>query len=133
MAAGQCDIAIANTYYLAGLAKSKKERDRKAAAATRIFWPNQDGRGVHVNISGAGITKHAKNAAAAQKLLEWLSSAEAQRLYANRVYEYPLKAGIPVNDVLRKFGEFKADKLNLSVLAKHQKEASRIADRAGWR
>lgn len=133
LGAGVCDIAIANTYYLAGLAKSNSARDQKAAAATRIYWPNQKGRGTHVNISGAGVTKHAKNAKAAQKLLEWLSGDTAQRLYANRVYEYPVKPGIPVHEVLRKFGEFKADTLNLSVLAKHQKEASRIADRAGWR
>jgi iron(III) transport system substrate-binding protein len=133
LAAGQCDIAIANTYYLAGLAKSKSERDRTAAARTRIFWPNQKGRGAHVNVSGAGITKYAKNAANALKLLEWLSGEEAQRLYANRVYEYPVKAGIPVHPVLRQFGEFKADRLNLATLARHQKEASRIADRAGWR
>ena len=113
--------------------KSKSARDRKAAAATRIFWPNQQGRGAHVNISGAGITRYAKNAKEAQKLLEWLSGDQAQRLYANRVYEYPVKPGIPANAVLRSFGEFKADTLNLSVLARHQKEASRIADRAGWR
>jgi iron(III) transport system substrate-binding protein len=133
LGAGQCDIAVANTYYLAGLAKSKKERDRRAASRTRIFWPNQKGRGAHVNVSGAGITKHAKNAANAQKLLEWLSGDEAQKIYANRVYEHPIKAGIPVNDALRQFGTFKADALNLATLAKHQKEAARIADRAGWR
>ncbi len=133
LAAGQCDIAIANTYYLAGLVKSKKARDRKAASRVRIFWPNQKGRGAHVNISGAGITKHAKNGANAVKLLEWLSGGEAQRIYANRVYEYPIKTGIPVDATLRRFGEFKADKLSLATLAKHQREASRIADRAGWR
>ena len=133
VAAGECDIAIANTYYFAGLAKSKKERDRKAAAAVRLFWPNQDGRGAHVNISGAGIAKHSKNRANAVKLIEFLASKEAQEIYARIVNEYPVRKDVQPGRIVADFGEFKADLLALSELAKYQKEAVRIADRAGWR
>lgn len=137
-AAGTCDIAIANTYYLAGLANSKQERDRKAAAALKVFWPNQSGagasgRGAHVNISGAGITRYAKNRASAVKLLEFLSGPVAQRIYANEVYEYPVLKGVAINPALAAMGEYKADTLGLAKLAKHRREAVRIADRAGWR
>ncbi len=138
VAAGECDIAIANTYYYAGLAKSKKERDRKAAAAVRLFWPNQDGpgsagRGAHVNISGAGVAKHSKNRANAVKLIEFLASREAQQIYARIVNEYPVRKDVQPGRIVADFGEFKADSLALSELAKYQKEAVRLADRAGWR
>lgn len=138
VAAGECDIAISNTYYFAGLAKSKKERDRKAAAAVRLFWPNQKGsgsagRGAHVNISGAGIAKHARNRANAVKLIEFLASREAQEIYARIVNEYPVRKDVQPGKIVADFGEFKADSLPLSELAKYQKEAVRLADRAGWR
>ena len=138
VAAGECDIAIANTYYYAGLAKSKKERDRKAAAAVRLFWPNQKGagaagRGAHVNISGAGIAKHARNRANAVKLIEFLASREAQQIYARIVNEYPVRKDVQPGRVVADFGEFKADSLPLAKLADYQKEAIRLADRAGWR
>lgn len=133
VAAGECDIAISNTYYFAGLAKSKKERDRKAAAAVRLYWPNQDGRGAHVNISGAGVAKHSKNRANAVKLIEFLASKEAQEIYARIVNEYPVRKDVQPGKIVADFGEFKADSLPLSELAKYQKEAVRLADRAGWR
>jgi len=133
VAAGECDIAIANTYYFAGLAKSKKERDRKAAAAVRLYWPNQKGRGAHVNISGAGVAKHSKNRANAVKLIEFLASKEAQEIYARIVNEYPVRKDVQPGKIVADFGEFKADSLPLSELAKYQKEAVRLADRAGWR
>jgi iron(III) transport system substrate-binding protein len=133
VAAGECDIALANTYYLGALSKSKKESDRQAAAAVRIFWPNQKGRGTHVNISGAGVTKSAKNRANAIKLLEFLSSAEAQRIYADQVNEYPVKPGVGMSTTVAAWGEFKADDISLYKLAEHQQEALRVADRAGWR
>ena len=133
VAAGECDIAISNTYYFAGLAKSKKERDRKAAAAVRLFWPNQAGRGAHVNISGAGVAKHAKNRANAVKLIEFLASKEAQEIYARIVNEYPVRKDVQPGKIVADFGEFKADSLALSELARFQKEAVRMADRAGWR
>lgn len=133
VAAGECDIAVANTYYLAGLIKSKDEEDREAAAKVRIFWPNQEDRGAHVNISGAGVTKAAKNKQNAIRLLEFLSGDEAQRIYAETVNEYPVKPGIAITAVVKDFGDFKADSLKLASLAEHNAEAVRIADRAGWK
>ncbi len=133
VAAGLCDIAVVNTYYLAGMIDSKRASDRAAASKVEIFWPNQKGHGAHVNISGAGVTKSARNRANAVKLLEFLVSDEAQLIYASKVYEYPVKSGIAVSRVLGAWGRFKADKLLLSALAKHNAEAVRVADRAGWR
>ena len=133
VAAGECDVALANTYYLARLAGPRRAADREAAAKVAIFWPNQDGRGVHVNISGAGVTRSARNAANAIKLIEFLSGDDAQRLYAEAVNEYPVKPGVPPSDVVASWGAFKADTLNLSALGEHNAEAVRIADRAGWR
>ncbi|MCZ6862837.1 MAG: Fe(3+) ABC transporter substrate-binding protein [Alphaproteobacteria bacterium] len=133
VAAGLCDIAVVNTYYLAGMIDSKRASDRTAASKVEIFWPNQKGYGTHVNISGAGVTKSARNRSNAVKLLEFLVSDEAQLIYASKVYEYPVKSGITVSKVLAAWGRFRADKLRLSVLAKHNAEAVRVADRAGWR
>jgi iron(III) transport system substrate-binding protein len=133
VAAGICDIALANTYYLAGMTRSKRASDRQAAAKVRVFWPNQAGRGTHVNISGGAVTRSSKNRANAVKLLEFLASDEAQRLYAQKVLEYPVKPGIAVTDVLEGWGKFKADRLKLSELAKYNADAVKVADRAGWR
>jgi iron(III) transport system substrate-binding protein len=133
VAAGVCDIAIANTYYLAGMTNAKRASDREAARKVKVFWPNQSGRGAHVNISGAGVTKSSKNRANAIKLLEFLASDEAQRIYANKVLEYPVKPGIAVAEVLEGWGKFKADQLKLAELAKHNADAVKVADRAGWR
>ncbi len=133
VAAGLCDIAIVNTYYLAGMISSKRASDRAAASKVQIFWPDQKGHGTHVNISGAGVTKSAKNRSNAIKLLEFLVSDEAQLIYASKVYEYPVKPGVAVSKVLGAWGPFRADKLALAVLAKHNAEAVRVADRAGWR
>ncbi len=132
-AAGQCDVALANTYYLARLARSDSAADREAAAKVAIFWPNQDGRGVHVNISGAGLTASARHRASAIKLIEFLSGATAQRMYAGVVYEYPVKPGVATADVVASWGDFTADTINLSILGENNAEAVRIADRAGWR
>lgn len=133
VAAGVCDIAIANTYYLAGMTKAKRASDRKAAQKVRVFWPNQNGRGTHVNISGAAVTKSAKHRANAIRLLEFLASDEAQRIYADKVLEYPVKPGVAVAEVLEGWGKFKADQLKLAELAKYNAEAVKVADRAGWR
>ena len=133
VAAGLCDIAVVNSYYLAGMIGSKRASDKRAASKVAIFWPDQKGHGAHVNISGAGVTKSAKNRANAIKLLEFLVSDQAQRLYASKVYEYPVKPGVAISKVLGAWGAFKADKLNLAALARHNSEAVRVADRAGWR
>ena len=133
VAAGECDVALANTYYLAQLAKSPRVTDREAAAKVAIFWPDQDGHGVHVNISGAGVTRSAKNPDAAIRLIEFLSGDEAQRLYAEVVNEYPVKPGVPPAAIVSSWGAFNADEIALSVLGDNNAEAVRLADRAGWR
>jgi len=132
-AAGQCDIAIANTYYYGRLVKSDKERDREVAEALGLFWPNQDGRGAHVNVSGAAITQHAKHPEAAERLLEFMANAESQTWYGEVNLEYPVTDDAQISDLLKSFGEFKGDSLNLSRLGENNREAVKLMDRAGWR
>lgn len=133
VAAGQCDIAIANTYYLAGMHYSQDANEKKAAEKVAVFWPNQDGRGTHVNVSGAGITAAANNRDNAVKLLEYLTSDEAQRWYGMVNGEYPVRKGIEMNEILASWGAFKADTLNLRKLGELNAEALRLMDKAGWR
>ena len=133
VAAGECDVAVSNTYYLGRLATSDKEADREVAQAVRVVWPDQSGRGVHVNVSGAAVTKSASHKADAVRLLEFLAGPEAQALYAGAVYEYPVLPGTPWSGVVAAWGEFRADDLNLSALGENNAEAVRIADRVGWR
>ena len=133
VAAGQCDIAIANTYYLVGMLKSKDSAQRGAAARVAVFWPNQDGRGVHVNVSGAALTRSSPNKASAIRLVEFLTSDEAQAWYAKANGEYPVRPGIELDDILAGWGRFRADDLNLSRLGELNAEAVRLMDRAGWK
>lgn len=132
-AAGLCDIAIANTYYFGRLVNSDKPKDQEVARKLGVFWPNQDGRGAHVNVSGAGVTRHARNPEAARRLLEFLTGNEAQAWYAEVNNEYPVVAGAPVSKTLRDFGAFKADSLNLTRLGENNRAAVELMDRAGWR
>lgn len=133
LAAGQCDVALVNTYYLGGMLNASQAEDKAAAAKVAIIWPNQKERGVHVNISGAGVTRHSKNRDNAVRLLEFLVSEEAQAWYAEANYEYPVRPGTPVSPTLAAWGTFKADDLNLSELGKYNAEAVRLMDRARWR
>ncbi|MCP4078014.1 MAG: Fe(3+) ABC transporter substrate-binding protein [Gammaproteobacteria bacterium] len=133
-AAGQCDIAIANTYYYGAMLTSKKDSSQvKAAQAMGLFWPNQQGRGSHVNISGAGVTKHAKNPENALKLLEFLVSPESQKWYAEVNFEYPVSENAEISELVKSWGSFKSDKLSLDVLGRNNAEAVRTMDRAGWK
>lgn len=132
-AAGQCDIAIANTYYLAAMLESSDPGERAAAEKLRVFWPNQDGRGTHVNVSGAALTQAAKNRDAAVKLLEFLASDAAQEWYAQTNGEYPVRPGIALSPTLAAWGDYKADDLNLGRLGELNAEAVRLMDRAGWK
>jgi iron(III) transport system substrate-binding protein len=133
-AAGQCVIAIANTYYLARMASSgKDQQQREAAAKMGIIWPNQKGRGAHINVSGAGVTRFAKHKDHAIKLLEFLVSDEAQRFYADSNHEYPVKPGMQPSDVLKQWGTFKGDSVNLSLLGEYNSAAVKLMDRVGWR
>lgn len=136
-ASGQCDIAIANTYYLAGMLKSADAEEREPAEKMAVFWPNQpgqgDGRGVHVNISGAAVTQSAKNKDAAVQLIEFLTAPDAQAWYATTNGEYPVREDVEISPVLAEWGEFEADDLNLSKLGALNGDAVRIMDRAGWK
>jgi iron(III) transport system substrate-binding protein len=133
VAANQCDIAIANTYYLAGMLSSKDDAERSAAEQMRVFWPNQEGRGAHVNVSGAAVTRSAKNKESAIKLLEFLAADASQEWYAETNGEYPVRPGIAVSDTLGSWGELKADDLELAKLGELNAAAVRLMDRAGWR
>lgn len=130
-AAGVCDIAIANTYYLGGMLADPKEK--AAAEKVKVFWPNQDGRGAHINISGAGVAKYAPNKTQAVKLLEYMTTADAQQWYAETNHEYPVRSGVKASAILQGFGEFKADQLQLDKLGELNAEAIRVMDRAGWK
>lgn len=132
-AAGECDIAIANTYYYGAMIHGKDEKQKKAADAVAIFWPNQADRGTHVNISGIAMTKASKNKANAQKLMEFLVTKESQNWYAQVNHEYPVVAAGEWSDTLKGWGEFKADSLNLSKLGELNKDASQLMDRAKWK
>ncbi len=133
LAAGRCDVALVNTYYLGGMLNSDDRTQREAAERVAIVWPNQDAQGTHVNISGGGVTRAARNRDNAVRLLEFLVSDEAQRWYAQSNNEYPVKAGVPLSTTLEGWGEFRADELNLNALGEHNADAVRAMDRAGWR
>jgi iron(III) transport system substrate-binding protein len=132
-AAGQCDIAIANTYYVGAMLTGSDPADRTAADRLAVFWPDQQGRGVHVNVSGVGLTAAAKHQGEAVRLMEFLVSDEAQRWYAESNFEYPVKAGVPWNTTLEGFGRFKADDLPMGKLGELNGSAVRLMDRAGWK
>lgn len=127
IAAGQCDVGIVNTYYFGRL----QEQDPGIKLA--LFWPNQDSTGVHINISGAGITKNARNRDAAIKLLEWLSSEEAQQKFAALNMEYPVNPAVAPDEVVSAWGDFKGDDLNVAIAGKLQTQAVKLMDRAGYR
>jgi iron(III) transport system substrate-binding protein len=137
VAAGEGDVAIANNYYYARLLASKRKRDRSVTKRVRVFWPNQSGRGAHVNISGAAITRSAKNKSEAIKLLEFLVGEEAQRIYARVGHELPVRAGVSVGSVLSDMGvdmtAMRQDAMDLEILGRNNAQAVRIFDRAGWR
>lgn len=132
-ASGQCSIAIANTYYFAAMQAGNKAKDKAAASKVALFWPNQDGRGAHVNISGAGITKYAAQRDNAVRLLEFLANKESQKWYAENNHEYPIRKDVAASQLLQSWGEFKSDAINLSVLGKNNPDAVKLMDRAGWK
>jgi iron(III) transport system substrate-binding protein len=133
VAVGQCELAISNTYYLAGMLQSSNPVEVKAAQSVAVFFPDQQGHGAHVNVSGAGVTTAAKNKEAAIKLIEFLVSEEAQAWYAETNNEYSIRADVPSSKLLQSWGSFKADDIALEELGIHNAEAVRLMDRAGWR
>jgi iron(III) transport system substrate-binding protein len=127
IAAGLGDIGIVNTYYYGRLMK------KKPTLPLALYWPNQNENGVHVNVSGAGVTAHAKNRKDAVHLLEWLSSEEAQSLFADANMEYPANPRVKPNPVVAAWGEFKANPINVAMYGEYQAAAIRLMDRAGYR
>lgn len=127
IAAGQCDVGIANTYYYGRLIEKKKD------LSLSLFWANQATKGVHVNVSGAGITKHAKNPQAALRLMEWLSSDKAQNLFTDLDYEYPANPAVKADPVLQGWGNFKQNLINVNKAGELQVEAVKLMDRAAYK
>lgn len=133
VAAGIGDIAIANTYYLAGYGSSSDPQKRAIFDQVGVFFPNQKGRGAHVNISGGGVLKNAPNKAGAIKFLEYLVSPKAQEYFADGNNEYPVVEGVEINGILRSFGSFKSDVTNVARYGPNLANAVKIMDRVGWK
>jgi iron(III) transport system substrate-binding protein len=134
VAAGQCDVTVSNQYYYARLARSEKAEEKQVAERLGIVFPNQASWGTHINISGAGVLKHAPHREAAVKFLEYLASDSAQRYFADGNNEWPVVAAVKVdNPVLNALGKFKSDRLNVAVLGKNQPSSQKIYDRVAWK
>ncbi|MGV3627160.1 MAG: extracellular solute-binding protein [Betaproteobacteria bacterium] len=134
VASGECGVAITNSYYYVRLLKSTKPEDQKVIAATGLIWPNQNSFGTHMNVSGAGVIKTAKNKDAAIKYLEYLTGNEAQTYFAEGNNEWPVVKGAALNNkALASLGTFKMDTLNIGVLGKNQPTAQKIFDRVGYK
>lgn len=131
VASGECGISIANTYYLGRLMGSDDPADRAVVEALQVVFPNQEDRGAHVNISGAGVVRTAPNRDAAVQFLEYLTSDFAQRLFAEGNNEYPVVG--ETTGPIGELGEFREEQVNASIYGKNQAEAVRVFDRAGWR
>lgn len=130
--AGECDLGLGNTYYVGLMMKNEKEPEQKEwANAIKVLFPNSEDRGTHVNISGMALAKHSPNQENAVKLMEFLSSEEAQAIYAEQNNEYPLLPGAEISETVKTFGEIKPDTLPLADVAKYRKQASELVDRVG--
>lgn len=133
IASGEGDIAIMNTYYLGKMLNSSNEEEVKVAKQLEIFFPSQETTGTHINVSGIGLTKHAKNKENAIKLMEYLSSVEAQEMFAQANYEYPVNPKVEPSELLSSWGEFKPQDINLSKLGENNTKAYMIFNRVGWK
>jgi iron(III) transport system substrate-binding protein len=127
IAAGQCDVALTNTYYLGRLLA------KDANFPVAVFWANQHTTGTHVNISAAGVTAHAKHRANAIKLIEFLSRPEAQQQFVDANFEYPANPQATVNPILARWGKFKQDDINIAAAGEFQAAAVKLADRVGYK
>lgn len=124
--AGQCDVGIVNSYYFGRMHAADPD------VKIKLFWPNQQNRGVHVNISGAGVTKYAKQPEEAIKLLEWMTTEEAQRVFADVNMEFPANPAVKPSPEVAAWGDFKRDQVNIEVAGRRQPEAIMLMDRLGW-
>jgi iron(III) transport system substrate-binding protein len=134
VAAGECDLALSNTYYYVRLLRSQKPDEKAVAEKVGVILPNQQDRGTHVNISGAGVMKHAPNRESAVLFLEYLASDAAQNYFANGNNEWPVVPSVTSdNAALATLGKFKTDSLNLGSIGRNQPVAQKIADRSGFK
>jgi len=133
VAAGVCDITLSNTYYFGRIMNSDKASDKAIVEQVGLFWPNQQGRGVHMNVSGAGVTKFSRNKDNAIKLIEFMSSPESQAWYAAVNSEFPTLKSAKISDSLKSWGTFKADPIALNKLGENNRAAVELMDRAGWK
>lgn len=125
--AGLCDVGIVNSYYYGRL------HSQNPSLKAKLFWPNQQDRGVHVNLSGIGLTKHAPHPEAAKKLVEWMTGSEAQSIFADSNMEFPANPKVKPSAEVAAWGEFKADTIPVEVAGERQAEAIKMMDRVGWR
>lgn len=130
--AGEGDIAIVNTYYLGKLLNSSDPVEVEVGKQIGVFFPNQETSGTHINISGVALTKHGKNSEEATLLVEFLTSEKAQSDYANANYEYPVNPNVEPSELLKSFGEFKAQDIDLSLLGAHNADAVKVFGKVGW-
>jgi iron(III) transport system substrate-binding protein len=131
--AGECDIAVGNTYYMGAMLQDEKEPEQKEwANSVMMLFPNTNDRGTHVNISGAVVAKYAPHEENALRLLEFLASDEGQKMYAEVNNEYPVKEGVPWSALVQSWGNFKADPISLNEVAALRKKASELIDKVGF-
>lgn len=130
--AGEGDVAVVNTYYVGKLLNSSDAYEVEVGEKIGVFFPNQTSNGTHVNISGAALTKHGKNSAAATELLEFLTGEVAQYDYANANYEYPVNPNVEISDLLKSFGTFEAQDIDLALLGEYNEAAVKIMNEVGW-
>ena len=133
VAAGDADIAIVNTYYLGVMLNSEDKKDAQIAKSLKIFFPAQATTGTHMNISGAGVTHYSKNKENAIKLIEFLSSIEAQEIFAEANQEFPANPKAKSSATVTSWGTFKEDNIQLNEVGKYNKEAVEIATKANWK
>jgi iron(III) transport system substrate-binding protein len=134
VAAGECQVALANSYYVARLMRSERPEDREVMARVTVVWPNQSNRGVHLNVSGGGVLRSAPHPEAALRFLEYLASDEAQAHFADGNNEWPVvKTAATRNPALEALGPFRADGLDVAALSRNTAQAQKLYDRAGWR
>ena len=134
VASGECGVAVSNSYYYARLMRSTKPEDKAVIAKTKLIWPDQAGRGTHINISGGGTLKNAPNRENARKFLEFLASKEIQADFADGNNEWPVVAGVKTNNpALKSLGAFKRDTQAISDFAQQIRSAQQIADKTGWK
>jgi len=133
-ASGECGVALSNTYYLARLMRSSRPEDQDVIRKVGFVWPDQKGRGTHINITGGGMVRFSKNRESALAFLEFMASDEAQRMLADGNNEWPTVPGVMVsNPALDAMGTFLSDKLPIAAIGARQPEAARLIDKAGWR